>query len=907
MKTMPLFRNLPASLAAVFTAVGGVSAETEKILDFESDSHVDYFQREIVHAETGELPDSLDADYLADFPAEPLVEIERAPNPEGEGYALRATFAPAGGGYADYRLLFFNLARMDLADWRGWDALEFDVYNPADDPVALRAQAHGQGGGDPEKPGQRPLGKAIFKHTFQVPPGRSTLSVSLRAVDAERDRVSNFWVGLVRGDLDKPTTLFFDSIRKVRSVTGRAERLVRQLRALRRLGEDGSGSGGTAPAALLDEAEAVLEVASGDPSPGELDELAARLDTLEGRARERGLAFAGAKLDALAEGLVPILRERPDGHHLRPADGPTRDALRDRLAGLEQIGDVLRHRLATARLRVRMDEAFGGEGFAVGVPEYPTGWYARPKDYDGPLGTEVRLSAARREFEPFQLMILPFEGRSLKDVRIEASELRGPGGAIDAANIEIAPMGWQWMPDEERWLATMLRPDIGRFDVAGDIQQPVWVNVRVPEGTTPGEYRGSLSIKAEELRPREIEIALTVWPFTLPQTPSLKAFGSSSFAGEYVDDYVRFLTAHRWNPHRLYMGRGGPFPDPSYENFKRWREWGGTNFNLFWANHNYKERGRFVERDAEGRLTGASDWAKKRVFSALDPILNPIIEKDPGFLRHFTVYGFDEPVAGHLPVLEDLFGAVKERYGDALQTYFATHSPLWDEYGLIENIDIWAVTPDVLTPEAKDRLQRAGREIIIYNIYASHLDPVGSRVQFWSVFKDGLDGVLHYNPGTAAGEGTGRSAGPWTPSLFPDEKRSDGGLHRSFPGEKREGASAFGWRYGEGTMSTVAFEYWREGMEDVEYLYLLRELRDRLVEADTGEPAHRRLIEQADRIIEVPETVTAGAIGEGVEVEGEIVRSLSGTTDDMSLIRNVRRQAAALIMRIQEVLDDRND
>ena len=104
-------------------------------------------------------------------------------------------------------------------------------------------------------------------------------------------------------------------------------------------------------------------------------------------------------------------------------------------------------------------------------------------------------------------------------------------------------------------------------------------------------------------------------------------------------------------------------------------------------------------------------------------------------------------------------------------------------------------------------------------------------------------------------------------------------------------------------MSTIAFEFWREGLEDVDYLYLLRDLRGKLADvANPGNPVHKRLLRQAERMLAVPENITTGCLGDRTKESGEITIALYGTTKDMRVILEARREVADLIVKIQEEL-----
>ncbi|HUV38404.1 MAG TPA: glycoside hydrolase domain-containing protein, partial [Planctomycetota bacterium] len=53
---------------------------------------------------------------------------------------------------------------------------------------------------------------------------------------------------------------------------------------------------------------------------------------------------------------------------------------------------------------------------------------------------------------------------------------------------------------------------------------PVWVTVSVPKDAPPGEYAGTLTLTAEDEKPVRVDVALTVSPWTLPDTKDYVTF-----------------------------------------------------------------------------------------------------------------------------------------------------------------------------------------------------------------------------------------------------------------------------------------------------------------------------------------------------------------------------------------------
>ncbi len=156
------------------------------------------------------------------------------------------------------------------------------------------------------------------------------------------------------------------------------------------------------------------------------------------------------------------------------------------------------------------------------------------------------LSAARNEYAPFQIIVRA--GTSgLKRVNAVASPLVSTRGRIIPADritlyrehyIEVSKLSPKsrgkpgWYPDA---LIPFLDPGTGKppvrarfaaapFDIEPDSNQPLWIDVLAPRDAAPGAYTGTITISAEGIRLRRVPVQLTVWDFTLSETPSMRTY-----------------------------------------------------------------------------------------------------------------------------------------------------------------------------------------------------------------------------------------------------------------------------------------------------------------------------------------------------------------------------------------------
>jgi hypothetical protein len=171
------------------------------------------------------------------------------------------------------------------------------------------------------------------------------------------------------------------------------------------------------------------------------------------------------------------------------------------------------------------------------------------RDEPAESGLGVELAAARNEWEGFQILMR--SDAPVAGVRVAAGDLKGPGGALLRAadarlfrqhqleltvgthrNDQFKP---GWYPDPLIPFDHPLtrRPLAGArlvavpFDLPARQTHGFWVDIHVPPGAAPGEYRGTYRVTAASGKAVEIPVVLNVWDFELPRVSTLQtAFGS---------------------------------------------------------------------------------------------------------------------------------------------------------------------------------------------------------------------------------------------------------------------------------------------------------------------------------------------------------------------------------------------
>lgn len=203
-----------------------------------------------------------------------------------------------------------------------------------------------------------------------------------------------------------------------------------------------------------------------------------------------------------------------------------------------------------------------------------------------PTDKQIRLKAARNEWEAFQLIIRDKQG--VKGVNVGLSDLCNSKSACVPAKgarlfrqhyLQIVTPSPQSVTLHERKPGAYPDPLIpfsdpysqgvsgvgAPFDLGPAETGAVFVDLYVPPGTTPGDYAGTATVSGTGRAPVKIKVILTVWEFDIPQKRTIatafgfgasqvRAFhggtGSQPAAGydKIVDRYWEALHEHRIDP-----------------------------------------------------------------------------------------------------------------------------------------------------------------------------------------------------------------------------------------------------------------------------------------------------------------------------------------------------------------------
>jgi hypothetical protein len=470
----------------------------------------------------------------------------------------------------------------------------------------------------------------------------------------------------------------------------------------------------------------------------------------------------------------------------------------------------------------------------------------RPKD--APRSTaEAVLKAARNESEAFQIVVRA-GSKGVKGGTLEASDLKGDGGRVIERR-HVALFREQYLqiatPSPRSKEGPGIYPDalipigaepgakpaekaprfIGSpFLIPPDFNQPFWVEVRVPKDAAPGDYAGSITVSMQDEKPLVVPVTLTVWDFTLPDTPSLRTnfggLGRRLLTGHpgYKPDtppyralerkYAEAMAAHRLCPPvppylRPKEGADGTVdPKESHAALKEWIEaFHLTGFEI-----------KLIGEDPAGKDRERNVKMLQSTWAYL---------KENGWEKLAYVWAVDEPNS------DKMYEEVRRRAKMIHEAQpglkvLCTEQPTPQDASwgtLAGSVDIWVPLWTLFDEKTVAERQKAGEEVWSYTALCQG-KPGGDapyweidfpllnyRIPAWTSRRYGLTGLLYWTVVYwTAGD-------VWAnPLTFNRQFNGEGSLF--YPG---------GDAGVEGPVASMRLKALRDGLEDYEYLLLAGE------------------------------------------------------------------------------------
>jgi len=381
------------------------------------------------------------------------------------------------------------------------------------------------------------------------------------------------------------------------------------------------------------------------------------------------------------------------------------------------------------------------------------------------------------------------------------------------------------------------------------------------------------------------------WGFELPRETQLRSgFGLSWWSLKRYHNleteaevrqvhrlYLRSFAEHRVAPYALGRDVGvewaegagrGLYPKLDFSGFDEDARFGldELGFNSFRLRLDGLGGGTFHSR-RPGRIGDFEEGSREHAasFVRYARAVQEHLEQK-GWLDEAYVYWFDEPDEKDYEFVKkgmELIGAAAPRLKRLL-----TEAPVPKLY---DATDIWCLPTFMLDVDVLQGRKRAGDEMWWYlctapkaPYFALFIDHYGTELRLWSweTWKYGLDGLLvwqttYWTSGNAyPGEAM---QNPWEDAMswqsgygLPKGGRrpwGNGDGRFLYPPNRRPGVDMT--KYVEGPVPSIRWEMLRDGIEDYEYLWLLRRQVDRLKEAGAP-PANYA---EAESLLTVPPEV----------------------------------------------------
>ncbi len=525
---------------------------------------------------------------------------------------------------------------------------------------------------------------------------------------------------------------------------------------------------------------------------------------------------------------------------------------------------------------------------------------ARSRAVPGEVCQAVELEAARHDWEAAQIVVRP--AQPLHGLTATVSDLTGPAGAcISADHIKLLYAYYHFVhtPTDSTgvrdWWPDALPPLDQPLDVAAHENQPLWTLVYVPPDAAPGDYQGHVRLQAAGFA-AEVPLRLLVWNFTLPARGHLQtAFGLSP--GEIfryhglkteadkrrvLDLYFRSFAEHRISPYdptpldpirvKFLPDEDPPRAELDFTAFDRamTEALSKHRFNTFRLHIQGMGGGTFHERYPPriGEFAEGTPQYEAMFSSYVRQLESHL--RDRGWLDMAYVYWFDEPEPRDYDFVAQ--GMCRLRRAAPGLARMLTEEP--GDNVLADLVDIWCPVSYNYDPQQAERRRASGDRLWWYvctgpkapycTLFIDH--PASElRVWHWQTWQRNIVGTLVWQ------------SNYWTSgAAFPDQPQNPYEDPMGYVSgySTPRGVKRF-WGNGDGRflypplaaampgrsggepvlappVSSIRWEMLREGVEDYEYLCLLREAIERRRDKLTTDELQR-----VQSLLDVPAAITS--------------------------------------------------
>ena len=173
------------------------------------------------------------------------------------------------------------------------------------------------------------------------------------------------------------------------------------------------------------------------------------------------------------------------------------------------------------------------------------------------------IDAVRNEYAPFQLALR--SDTAVNEVSVSLSDMKGPGAGIatELLLVETVTTERPSMENETRHVWPDPLPPYHDFDLEAGKTRSVWFDMFIPQDAAAGEYSGTITVSAagEKIQRKIVLNVHDIAISTIPHLNTAFGWGKGDVANahhvaadspehkELMDKYYWFLVAHRLSPY----------------------------------------------------------------------------------------------------------------------------------------------------------------------------------------------------------------------------------------------------------------------------------------------------------------------------------------------------------------------
>jgi len=574
--------------------------------------------------------------------------------------------------------------------------------------------------------------------------------------------------------------------------------------------------------------------------------------------------------------------------------------------------------------------------YSATLPDHHSGYWLVPKPYlkeldpvEYPsLSQNPRLSTFATQGEREQVTFVIYATQDLKNIQISTSDLLSENDTISAEHLKLrtvmrAPQIKNFLKnktveeaDEDDYIiANRFLPEFEIFDLSAQHLREIWITLKVPENTSAGVYTGTIQVLPQNRMAQSLPLSLEVLPVKLKK-PASKRYGlyyrtrtqAGPKSNKLIINELKDIKAHHGEIIMMkpgisydYNQNSGDYT-PDYDritNFLDLMKEAGISQTEAVINTGFPGLARSILNE-EGYLKLAeqipeSDALADAAKKALDGLAALQSEyPDYQFVLSHMDEVFNHP--GELPFYNALAQLVRD-FSD-FPLYITVHTKQSD--------------PDIgYTDGSKHLRDSIAPYVDIRNNHGYQFDAWLSRGNTIKEYQEELDqsgniAWQYYNPTswvfTPEWERIISGLYMW---VAPFEARVDW-IYNSFSGnpldEKDGGRHDFGYAFPHPEkeaeiIPTRGWEGWREGAEDIIYLYTLEQLIAENPQSQDAQDAQRWLEDLQDRYPNFQEAEPCPyAVG---QARSPVIYTMSQEFD-FEDYKNIRYTTAQFILKLQE-------